>query len=927
MQPAYDHDPVPTPSRTPGPTASSVLVVRHVTQPHDLASWLTGPDGARPAIIARTPAQPGGDDRALLTRVEADDHASLVGVVDAAVLVEGADAAAELAPALAAGAGLVGGSSQSRATALAGATLLGRELQGSLETLAIATGAIGAGLWFHGQGGAEPHGAELGLMDLLGGAERGRTVAALGVPVVMCADDVFTMIAVAVSPAGANPGAVLALAWRGVQLIDGALDAELRALTARFAGEARVLVVQERLLAEHERLRETAMLDGVTGAWNRAAFERATLVEISAAGRRGEPLALVLFDVVGLSRINDRLGHRAGDAALAHVASVIRANVRVTDEIGRVGDDEIALLLVAADVARSVPVAEKLLRRITERPALHDGVEIPVTVRVGVTEIRPGDRTFAPLLGRAAAAMAHVRPSGGVVAYATQEHRGEASTIAATRGDAALFELPAGTIGGAYRVLHELSRGATGVVYRGEDIALGRPVAIKVLRTDLGRNRPLVERFRREAQVLASLRHANLVQVYNFGVQGDDVYLVMELVEGPTLGDLVNDHVARHESLDLEAATEVINEVADALDTMHAAGVVHRDVKPDNIIIDRIGERAVLVDVGAAKRTGERVAGAGTPGFAAPESFADGEEGLATDVYGLAATAYTLLTGRLPHGHGDALAVLSRQLDAPPPPPSALRRGIPVAVDEVLLRALSVEPTQRYGSAGAFALALTRAMSTSGRHAVPRGALTRLTIDGELVVSSTAPAPSDQLGQVRGAAFRVAAKVLGHRRGEPWLRRVAETDLSLAYVLRPTLAPASWQRLDKLVELIGLATDGDDQLELARTIGRGLVSATFAALFGAATGELDANVVLAALPSVWGEYLDRGRIELIQCFGGTARYRLVDGVADRRAVEMVCGMLQRVVESTGADDVEVVATAGDTADELVFDLGWSMQVE
>ncbi len=810
-----------------------------------------------------------------------------------------------------------------RATAFASTTLLTGDAEGALVALAHALGAGGAGLWFHGQAGAEPDGVEVGLTLVTGGATRGRAAAALGVPLIAALDDVVTTIAVTVPPTGSNPGIVVATTWSGVHLADADLLAELRALAARLAAEARVLTVQERLLAEHERLRETAMLDGITGAWNRAAFERAAMVEVAAAGRRGEMLSLVLFDVVGLSRINDRHGHRAGDAALAHVASIVRANVRVNDEIGRVGDDEIALLLCNADLERSLMVANKLLKRITERPAHHGGVEIPVQVRVGVTQFRPGERSFAPVMARVAAATATSRPATGAAVYQTQEHGADASHLA-EKGDS-LFEAPAGTVGGAYRVMHQLSCGATGVVYRGEDIALGRPVAIKVLRSDLARNRPLVERFRREAQVLASLRHANLVQVFNFGVQGDDVYLVMELVEGPTLEDLLDEHAARREHMDLEAICEAVNEVADALDLMHGAGLVHRDVKPANIIIDRVGERAVLVDVGAAKRTGERVAGAGTPGFAAPESFAEGEESLSTDVYGLASTVYTLLTGRMPHGHGDALSVLSRQLDAPPPPPSALRRGLPTAIDEVVLRALSVEPSQRYSSAGAFAVALTRALSQGLAQPAPRGALTRLTIDGLVQSASSVPVTSNELGHIRGAAFRVAGKVLAHRLGEAWLRRIAEGDVSLAYLLRPTLAPASWTNLGKLIALLDQAVVGDDQIALARTVGRGLVSATFQTLFGADPNELTTDAVLTALPGLWPEYLDEGSLELIQSVGGTARFRVIDCPPHALVVEIIAGMLQRVAESTGADDVEVTSTV--EPDGIWFDLGWSVQVD
>ena len=154
-----------------------------------------------------------------------------------------------------------------------------------------------------------------------------------------------------------------------------------------------------------------------------------------------------------------------------------------------------------------------------------------------------------------------------------------------------------------------------GVVYRGEDLGLGRPVAIKVLRSDLASDRDLVERFRAEAGILASLHHKNLVQVYALGEHAGEVYFVMELVEGQPLSEVLRATLERREWFPTEAIAQIALEIGDALDAMHALGLIHRDVKPANILLDRERDRAVLVDVGVAVKAGDTRDAAGTPGL------------------------------------------------------------------------------------------------------------------------------------------------------------------------------------------------------------------------------------------------------------------------------------------------------------------------
>src|SRR5262249_2965850 len=161
---------------------------------------------------------------------------------------------------------------------------------------------------------------------------------------------------------------------------------------------------------------------------------------------------------------------------------------------------------------------------------------------------------------------------------------------------------------------------------------------------------------------------------------------VMELVEGESLAELLARLDEGGEPVPLALIERVVTQVAGALDVLHRAGAVHRDVKPANVVLDRARDRAVLVDVGGAKRDERSGEGAGTPGFGAPESFMKGDEGPGTDVYGLAATTFMLLTNLAPFGGGDVQKVLRRQLSETPAPASLLRPGLPPGADAIVLR-------------------------------------------------------------------------------------------------------------------------------------------------------------------------------------------------------------------------------------------------
>jgi tetratricopeptide (TPR) repeat protein/RIO-like serine/threonine protein kinase len=262
---------------------------------------------------------------------------------------------------------------------------------------------------------------------------------------------------------------------------------------------------------------------------------------------------------------------------------------------------------------------------------------------------------------------------------------------------------------GRYQVLEEIARGGMGVVYEAHDPVVDRRVALKVLR---GGSEVARKRFVREAKALARLRHAHVVQVHECAeLANGSPYMVLEFVEGESLQDRLN----RGGPLDVDDAVRTAATLAEAVQACHEAGVLHRDLKPDNVLVDRQGSLR-LTDFGLARDTDPSLSRSqlskdgqylGTPGYWAPEqACGDLEEiGPATDVYGLGATLFALLTGRPPHTV-EGLQDLLETLETPAPAPSSLRPGVPRWLDRVTAQCLRVETGQRYASAIALAEAL-----------------------------------------------------------------------------------------------------------------------------------------------------------------------------------------------------------------------------
>ncbi len=292
---------------------------------------------------------------------------------------------------------------------------------------------------------------------------------------------------------------------------------------------------------------------------------------------------------------------------------------------------------------------------------------------------------------------------------------------------------------GKYRILEPLGRGGMAQVYKAYHPSLDRYVAIKVLRADLVEESEFLARFRREARSVANLRHPNIVQVYDFDVQDDFYYMVMELLEGDTLKAYLNAFRTRRERMPLGELTRILSDALGGLAYAHAEGVIHRDLKPANILLTRRGQ-AVLTDFGIAQIMGGTqytVSGAlmGTLSYMAPEQGRDGKCDVRSDIYSLGIAYYEMLTGSVPFDADTPLAILMKHLNDPLPLPRALEPSVPETFERVALKALAKNPDDRYQSADKMSEALTAAAQETG---VPVPAAT--TLPQTVAVSPVRPA-------------------------------------------------------------------------------------------------------------------------------------------------------------------------------------------
>jgi serine/threonine-protein kinase len=271
---------------------------------------------------------------------------------------------------------------------------------------------------------------------------------------------------------------------------------------------------------------------------------------------------------------------------------------------------------------------------------------------------------------------------------------------------------------GGYTIEDVLGRGGMGTVFLATHERLARKVALKVIAPELAQDEEFRSRFLRESQLAASLDHPNVIPIYDADEVDGVLYLAMRYVGGPSLQTLIRRRglLAPIETLRIAA------QIAGALDAAHAAGLVHRDVKPANILLAEPGEHAYLCDFGLAKRTSSQAvtrAGffLGTVDYSAPEQIEGRPVDGRTDLYSLGCVVFHCLAGRPPFVRDNELAVLNAHLHDPPPALSDVRQGLPRALDDVLRKAMAKGPADRYGTGAAFAGALQRALGNDAEAA------------------------------------------------------------------------------------------------------------------------------------------------------------------------------------------------------------------
>ena len=311
---------------------------------------------------------------------------------------------------------------------------------------------------------------------------------------------------------------------------------------------------------------------------------------------------------------------------------------------------------------------------------------------------------------------------------------------------------PGDIFDGRYKILGRIGGGGMANVYLAEDTTLGRRVAIKMLHRRFVEDAKFVERFRREAKAAAGLNHPNIVSVYDWGQVGSENYIVMEYVEGETLKELIR----RRGRLTGSDAVGIALELLAALGAAHANGVIHRDIKSQNILLDREG-RAKVADFGIAQAgdPGMTEVGSilGTAQYLAPEQARGEPVDERSDLYSVGVVLYEMLTGRVPFKGDSAVTVALKHVNELPPEPAGLVPGLPYSLNQIVLKALAKDPNRRYGSAAEFAADL-RAAQAGG----PLRAATFDAADERTQIVAPMAIPGEQATRVMSAARTTAVR-------------------------------------------------------------------------------------------------------------------------------------------------------------------------
>jgi Flp pilus assembly protein TadD/predicted Ser/Thr protein kinase len=382
-----------------------------------------------------------------------------------------------------------------------------------------------------------------------------------------------------------------------------------------------------------------------------------------------------------------------------------------------------------------------------------------------------------------------------------------------------------GTLVGHYKILDRLGAGGMGVVYRAEDIRLGRQVALKFLPADLAADPEALERFRREARVASSLNHPHICTIHDVGEHQGEQFIVMELLDGRTL----KDEIARG-PLPLDRVLELGIEIADALDAAHTSGIVHRDVKPANIFVTRRGQAKIL-DFGIAKLAQSRPGGSvdagvtrgaaehstmvgttlGTVAYMSPEQARGDELDARADVFSFGVVLYEMATGTLPFSGATPMATFEALLTRQPAPPSSVNRSVPAELDRIVAKALEKTSGMRYQTAADLGSDLKRLRRTSESVPVPAAARPRRRVVWKLLAAGAAVAAAAIAGvflyasRPRAFAERDAVVIadFANSTGEPVFDDTLKEALEVQLRQSPFLSVLPEQRVQGTLRLMG----------------------------------------------------------------------------------------------------------------------------